>query len=107
MSDISENDERHIANGWEVVSSKNGWTYFKKPWDKKVYDSLPLYPVSFNNDNVLCWIKNYGCDDTPAYAISKKYPNITFEYEEYIADYIVHVLVKDGKVVEDLRKKGE
>ena len=103
MSDISEHNERHIANGWEKLKTEDAYTEFRKPWDKRVYDSL-RYQCAFipEGTDTLRWCLNYNYDDRPAYAISKKYPNITFDYKETCeGDLVVHIWLKNGKVIKD------
>lgn len=106
MSDISKNNEKHLSKGWEIIKVEGTRTNFRKKWDETVYKSIGLVPACINETyDELVWYLNYNYDDRPAFAISKKYPDITFEYRETTEGKLrCHIIIKNGEVVENLRK---
>ncbi len=104
-SDYDERVKKNEARGWEVDPTFEDGKHFRRKWDKRVYDSLALEPVMFEGNSAE-WYRAWTWNDLPATAISKFYPELTFEYSEYSCGNIVcHCLMKNGETIKNLLKK--
>lgn len=109
--------EKYEAMGFtfdKAFSKENGRYRFRQEWDKNVLESLLTMPVCHKepdnhfNENTLFWFLNYGCDEDPAFYISKAFPEQAFSYvEEMEGDIICDCIIKNGEVTEDLRLKED
>ena len=93
--------ERHKAKGLSFDRMEGDWYVFSAPWDDKIYESIAYQNVRFDGDT-LVWYKNWTYNDVPACALSKRFPEITFEYEEFLeGKSIKHVLMKNNQDILD------
>lgn len=101
-SDYEERVERNLREGWEIDPNGEDGD-FRRLWDARVYESLALQPVAFMN-GAMVWVAHYACNDKPAIAVSKRYPDMPFEYTETgeCGDTYCHVMLKGGKEVENM-----
>ncbi len=106
--DYKERLNSHLSHGWEIDPDENSEGCFRRIWDKRAYDSLAFEPVMLYEDGSISWKHNYFYNDRPAFAVSKHYPDITFEYIVFSEGTTVyHFLIKNGEVIEDFAQDYE
>lgn len=88
------------------LSEEVGHACFRQEWDERVLDGLLTMPVSVKDakngfsENTVFWFLNYRCDETPAFYISKAFPEEEFRYtEEMEGDIVCDLTVKGGEVI--------
>ena len=63
-------------------------------------------PVEFSNDGrEMSWALNMSSDDTPAFLISKAYPDESFRFKSEVEmDVVADIVIKNGENTGDFKE---
>lgn len=108
---LTKYKDRLKKQGFRLVSTDENGSYskFSRPWNKEVLDDMFEEPVNFNDDGkTLWWSGNYRCNEKIDGAVSRHFPNVTFEVSEVVEfDEVAHYEIRNGKIVKDYLKEEE
>ena len=100
---LSDSDEHFEQQGFELVGKDGSFSVFSRPWDKEVLDDIFEAPVFYSNEGqTLCWSGNYHCDERIDPAVSRYFPELTFDVVECVeGEVVAHYELRNGEVVKD------
>ena len=95
-----ESLKNYEKKGFHVVEKTDDSIIVSRPHDDKVLNNLHTFPVSYKG-NALCWGGNYRCNSFIETAISKHFPEITFEVVKVMETEVVdRYFIRNGEIVE-------
>lgn len=102
---LTKYKDRLKKHGFRLVSTDEDGCYstFSRPWNEKVLNDMFKEPVGFTDDGrTLWWGGNYRCNERIDGAISRYFPDLTFEVTEMVEeDVIAHYECRNGEIVKD------